>query len=204
MTSGVGDTVELSNSEFRALVTKAARGAGHPWGMAEEAGWAAEWLARRGLPAADWIAEWLSCPAGAETACPVALGLALGEAAGSDGPASLETGSVVAPMLVLPFVHRVALAWGADVELRWEAGAVTVTLDGEVRPPPAPGRVVGHLEVRCKQPAGADHAAPRGWAQRPRLSLSVLDRLEGLALRTTVPPSSRSRSDAGAGQTDND
>ena len=53
------EDVTLALSELRALIIKAARGAGLSWGMAEEAGWAAEWLARRGLPAADGATLWL-------------------------------------------------------------------------------------------------------------------------------------------------
>ena len=52
--------IDLAHSELRALVTKAARGAGLAWGLAEEAGWAADWLARRSLPAGDWAAIWLA------------------------------------------------------------------------------------------------------------------------------------------------
>ena len=77
----MADGIDLSHSELRSLITKAARGAGLAWGLAEEAGWAAEWLARRGFPAADWAAHWLSSAvAGGPT--PVALGAALAERLG--------------------------------------------------------------------------------------------------------------------------
>lgn len=40
----------VSLNEIEATVLKAARGAGYPWGLAEEAGAAARWLASHGLP----------------------------------------------------------------------------------------------------------------------------------------------------------
>jgi len=42
---------QLSFGELDALVLKAYRGAGFSWGMAQEAGRAASWLAQKGLPA---------------------------------------------------------------------------------------------------------------------------------------------------------
>ena len=46
---------ELSIGELDSLVFKAYRGAGFSWGMAQEAGFAASWLARHGLPAASYF-----------------------------------------------------------------------------------------------------------------------------------------------------
>ena len=46
---------DLSIGELEALVLKAYRGAGFSWGMAQEAGRAAAWLAHNGLPAACYF-----------------------------------------------------------------------------------------------------------------------------------------------------
>jgi len=57
--------VLCSLNEIRALAAKAARGAGLPWGVAEEAGHAAGWLEARGLAglaALDGALEALSAP----------------------------------------------------------------------------------------------------------------------------------------------
>ena len=40
----------FSLNEIEAIGKRAARGAGLPWGLAEEAGKAARWLTARGLP----------------------------------------------------------------------------------------------------------------------------------------------------------
>ena len=44
-----GNSARLSQNEIEQLCLKAARGAGMSWGLAEEAGFAAAWLAMRGL-----------------------------------------------------------------------------------------------------------------------------------------------------------
>ena len=51
--------VDASLNELEALARKAARGAGLPWGLAEDAGWAVRWLEARELPAATLLAHWL-------------------------------------------------------------------------------------------------------------------------------------------------
>lgn len=73
----MSETVNMALSEVRSLVTKAARGAGMNWGMAEEAGWAADWLARRAMPAAEWATLWLAkVLEGRPNAVEVGVGLA--------------------------------------------------------------------------------------------------------------------------------
>lgn len=61
-----------SLGEIEALARKAARGAGRSWGMAEEAGRAARWLAARGLPGPAALAALLIRTDGAAhaTLCP--------------------------------------------------------------------------------------------------------------------------------------
>ena len=49
-----------SLGEIRALAIKAARGAGMPWGMAEEAGFASHWLLQQGLPGTELLATLLT------------------------------------------------------------------------------------------------------------------------------------------------
>lgn len=160
-------------------MVKAARGAGRPWGIAEEAGWAAEWLARRGWPAAEAVSEWLAAPDDPD-ACPVALGLELAE--GSAPPAGpvrrVEVAAEApAPLLALPFLARAARAWGQDARLAWRNGSLEVSREGEV----------------AAQPGGRGLVGPG----RPRLDPGLIAALEVLALRTTVPSSDGSRGDAG-------
>lgn len=70
-------TRDLSLGEIEALVTKAARGAGYPWGLASEAGAAARRLTAGGAPGADHFAVFLAAAAEGAIAdeCPIRAGL---------------------------------------------------------------------------------------------------------------------------------
>jgi hypothetical protein len=57
--------VSRTLSEIRATATKAARGAGHDWGMAEEAGLATRVLESHDLPGVHVLARLLSGAGGA-------------------------------------------------------------------------------------------------------------------------------------------
>ena len=57
---------ELSIGELDSLVLKAYRGAGFSWGLSQDAGRAAAWMAMRGLPAAECFAELLQQTDGLE------------------------------------------------------------------------------------------------------------------------------------------
>lgn len=194
-------TVTLALSELRSLITKAARGAGLSWGQAEEAGWAAEWLARRGLPAADWATLWLASRIDGALS-PVEVGIFLAEEVAPDPVLSnreLPDG-LSAPGYLLPFLHRIAEA-GADVSIVSAPGLVArITSLGEVVFGPCwQSQSSGWRLIRAKA-AGCR----TGIAGRPTVSTSVLECLDGLALRTTVPRSDSSRRDAGSLGGDND
>ncbi|WP_333814316.1 DUF3726 domain-containing protein [Tabrizicola sp.] len=185
---------ELSNAEIRALAGKAARGAGHDWGTSEEAGWAAEWLSCRGLPVGEWLCAWLEDPLG--PGCPVAAGLALAEGGGPpEGPLRV-------PGLLLPFLHRLGAAQGASLTLRLEDGtSATVTSAGVVHLAGAFGSHSARLWIETAPPVGSDPAPAK---DRARLTDAQMACLNALALCCMVPPTARSRADAGAGQDDND
>lgn len=191
-------SIDMAHSEVRALVAKAARGAGLSWGLAEEAGWSADWLARRGMPAADWATRWLAV-AVEGGANPVEAGVALadrlGFGAGGFGPEALPDG-LVAPGYLLAFVHLVAARHG-PVEIVGTGGrVVSVDKDGSVRFGPGWSDRTSAWSIR---PAGDDART-----ERVAVSASVVECLEGLALRTTVPASDQSRRDAGSASADND
>lgn len=190
--------VTLALSELRALVTKAARGAGLSWGLAEEAGWAADWLARRGLPAADWATLWLQATINGQPG-PIEAGVALADRLACNlaslPPQALHDG-LPAPGYLLPFLHRIAQHHGA-IDLRANSGlAVRVPAKGEV--------VFGPLWATTTKGWSLLPAAAASPITRPCVSASVIDCLDGLGLRTTVPPSAQSRRDAGSVTDDND
>ncbi len=192
------ESIEMAHSELRNLVVKAARGAGLSWGMAEEAGWATEWLARRSLPAAHWAVSWLS-EAVDGNPHPVEIGARLIDRFASvEGPMQPELlpEDLPAPGFLLPFLHLIAMRRGAMEVTGGIGRAVLVQPDGSVSFGP-----------------GWSHAA-RGWwvamasgaeaSVHTVMPASISEYLELLALRTTVPSSSTSRRDAGSAMTDND
>lgn len=194
-------SVTLALSELRSLITKAARGAGLSWGQAEEAGWAAEWLARRGLPAADWATLWLAARMEGAVS-PVEVGVFLADdfaiapaICGKELPDGL-----VAPGYLLPFLHRIAEA-GFSVSIVSAVGPVArISSTGEVEFGPSWQPQSSGWRLSKSDDAGWK----AGTAGRPTVSTSVLECLEGLALRTTVPRSETSRRDAGSSGGDND
>lgn len=195
------ETVTLALSELRSLITKAARGAGLSWGQAEEAGWAAEWLARRELPAADWAVVWLAARVDGAVS-PVEVGASLADEFSSTSAIAGEAlpDGLAAPGYLLPFLHRIAQA-GSTLQIASKTGRVaSVTYAGDVAFGPFwQSHSDGwHL---CEAGDAPSRARP---AARPTVSRLALECLEALALRTTVPPSVTSRLDAGSTDGDND
>lgn len=195
--------IDMAMSELRALVTKAARGAGLGWGHAEEAGWAAEWLARRGLPAADWATLWLAhCVAGGQG--PVTIGAALADRfASADGPLPMEPlpDDLPAPGYLLPFLHLIARERGPVALCADGIAVATVDPDGGVAFGPGWAQASAGWSIA---PATEIPTTDATTTSRALVSASVIDCLDGLALRTTVPPSDASRRNAGAASSDND
>jgi hypothetical protein len=195
------ENATLALSELRSLISKAARGAGLSWGLAEEAGWAAEWLARRGMPAADWATAWLAARMDGAVS-PVEVGVSLADAF-ADAPAIIDKAlpdGLVAPGYLLPFLHRIAQA-GSTVTIAATPGQVArITSAGDVLFGPSWQMQSDGWHLSKAVDAGSQS----GTAGRPTVSSSVLECLEGLALRTTVPRSDTSRRDAGSSGGDND
>ena len=151
-----------SLSEIDAQCRKAARGAGCPWGLAEEAGKAARWLAARALSGPEALAALLDgprdCPcagagagAGAAAGASTGAGATAGTSAGAIGPScALRLGatlgdrieqlaagetvslSVAQPLLVLGQVGPAAAATGVVCTLEWEGVRASCGPDGLV------------------------------------------------------------------------
>ena len=126
----MSETVDMAHSEVRSLVTKAARGAGMSWGMAEEAGWAADWLARREMPAAEWATLWLAKVLEGRLNV-VEAGVMFADQRAAEGEpfdfAPLSD-DLFAPGFILPFIHLVAMRYGA-VEIASTSGRAAAGSD---------------------------------------------------------------------------
>ena len=102
-----------SLGEIGALATKAARGSGMDWGLADEAGYAVKWLQRRQLPGVAALCRYLSWRQAGEITiwpddtardghyCPIATGAAYGDGVFGD---EVQFARVRTPLLLTPFI----------------------------------------------------------------------------------------------------
>ena len=196
-------------------IRSAARGAGLPWGLADECGYAARWLLQRHLPLEPVLEaleqrQHLCAPdpdsqplCGGETdkvLCPFATGALLSDEAPRFARAGrCELSKTAWPVLLSPFVSGwrewVGLKWG-DAQLFLRQDEVWVSAQAEALVVSRAEHVIIQMG---KRPPGSAHRAdfsppaPVFW-----------QRLSRLAARTHVPSDEYSRRDAGAGLTDND
>lgn len=213
----------LSRNEVETLCLKAARGAGMPWGLAEEAGFAAGWLAARSIdgPAA-LLAHLAARPAGGgaltisgriwaaqdgRALCPITAGASLDDHAGLPegvSAAPVMVGALRHPVLAVPHLARIAKAINAAIEIGWNGEKAIISADGEVDP--ATLTALSKLQeaqvvlVTCR----AEHKIAPPAPDMCPLSAETLAGLNALSMRTTVPASETSRRGAGAMVSDND
>jgi Protein of unknown function (DUF3726) len=221
--------IDASLNEVESLAAKAARGAGLSWGLAEETGRAARWLASCDLPWAsslvDLLAEHstLERPAievpgtlgafGHLPMSPLLAGSYLADAGPRPGPLALY--GVAHPMWLLPFAAQVAATGGAAMTLTicWsdcDRHVVTVwPQGGHVGSDPQ----VLHEVLEDKiiwapiRPAAGSVIEGLFLPRSFRSSIRYVDwqALEVLGARTYVPSTVASRTmGAGAGLTDTD
>ena len=210
---------DLSLSEINALCTKAARGAGYSWGMAQEAGFAAKWLCLRNVAGADHVAclleqlkgedprtlapapedGALSVPGG--RVCSLALGCLISDRPDLVlGQASLTCPGVVQPVLLLPFLAGLAEG-STQVELTFDETGILVQCGSVISDKPLPaGNCVTAISIRKSADAQMRADVVR---EQPHLSVSEpsFELLNEFADKTYVPESALSR-ERGAGGAD--
>lgn len=211
----VSASSSFSSNEIEQLCLKAARGAGLSWGLAEEAGVAAAWLVSQGIDGPEILLHLLrlgplagpTLPWRAQSLlqCPIRLGASLCDHA--DLPQTdlamreIELGFVAMPLLLLPFLSRMAGSKHNSIELHG-AGPRIILQSGESAVTIAQGTPIAsqaHLRIS----RGAEQ--PKKAALRHfTLSLTTIDALNIFAMRTTVPASEASRAGAGASDRDID
>ncbi len=187
--------VQRSLSEIRATCTRAARGAGCSWGMAEEAGLAVRQLEAHGLPGVAALAMMLDAPR--RCACSGGkysddCGLArMAELSDAPPARDLRQGRVAGPLLlVAPFLGR-AEGW----RIAWLGGAVHTGPDGAAMTGAPPPAVAESLSIAHADPPA--QLTPPDWRSRA-VPAAAWARLEEFAARTLVPESDASRA-GGAG-----
>ncbi len=194
-----------SLNEVESIAWKAARGAGYPWGIAEEAASAMRWLAGRGIdgcPALasllertdgsnldDWSPEpgriW-SAPGG--VLCPLMAGAALSDHARQLQQCAREFGQMASPVLFLPFAGWAAATVGANLQVTWPGGSSFTDGDG-LALQGDPGWDLGGVMVAVS--GEMLEARPR--ASRAFPDPSAWDRLGEFARRVHAPASEASR-----------
>lgn len=222
LTDGNAPAVRYTLAEIEALSRKAARGAGLDWGLAEEAGKAARWLASIGLPGPADLRRLLIrndgqpfealCPVETQglwhafsgELCPLIAGAALVDRAEQLGtPDGVRLGAISLPILTLPFVARAAIRMKCELEASWPGVRVVIHSGGviiEAEDNALSADAASEMTVRAAKPIAGRIVSPSDVSRAvDASSWAVLTRL---AHRTLVPASTASR--AGAGGRDND
>ncbi len=204
-------TLDLSLSEFTALVAKAFRGAGYPWGLANDGAYAARVLAQHRWPAAEIVARLLTeadrygvnalavdAALAVDTTlidaplCPVCLGAALadlGDSAVSHAASLMDSRPVLEPVLLTPWLTNCQIAWGEG-----EAAISDAGIEGTgTMPSGAAAITVTALDDTTTTPPVAARAT------RAPVEQATYELLLELAGRTYAPATEESRN-AGAGE----
>ncbi len=208
----------LSLNEIEATAKKAARGAGYPWGLAEEAGKATRWLCSRELDGCAALAALLNRMDGTDIAdrspapgdaawsaaggslCPLATGAAISDCAHEISAREMRLGEIAKPILLAPFAASVAQQVGTTVQVKFPQSEFStdgerISLNG--RPP----KVTPWASVAVG--GSVDH--PTGRCQRADPNANDWKTLTTFAHRTYAPATEESRiKGAGAGLSDND
>lgn len=213
----------FSLNEIEAMSKRAARGAGLPWGLCEEAAKGTRWLASFGLPGPALLADLLElndrlppvdlspislsgdwrAPAGRLS--PLIAGSAMSDSAmRMDQGDTITMVNVSFPLLVVPFASGAALRLQGAVTVEW--GDVHLTTDGLNLSIQGP---IEALETDLTDKlccfASAGMTAPKAPVVRGTLDSDVAARLNAFAHRTYAPATEQSRLlGAGAGLSDND
>ncbi|GGA19930.1 DUF3726 domain-containing protein [Neptunicoccus cionae] len=217
----------LSCNEAAALCTKAARGVGMSWGMAEEAGFAASWLVSHGidgptqlrshLEQADGL-EWEDlCPAvtpGAwqnakgQAACPIILGATLCDYADlPEGPApdcEISLGTVNSPILLVPFLSELGRKNDLSFMLCWDGGQLRIDGTETWLSAAEKSLSVAKLALTLAVDSTPCHQPCPNETPNAQTTAATVAALANFAMRTTVPATEESRAGAGSTLSDND
>ena len=198
--------IDASLNEVEGLAAKAARGAGLPWGLCDDTGKCARWLASNGCDWAPSLLALLSAPVRDHTLSPIMIGSHLADL----GLAMQSVGPIDHPLWLLPPAAQIARGSGQAMRVSWDGIVIDVW--------PFGGTMVGPLHALYRarvpivqlapvQPGAGDARPPVAFERTTRSSIGLATwrALEALGAHTYVPASAQSRSKgAGAGLTDND
>jgi hypothetical protein len=204
-------------NEVEAMAKRATRGAGYPWGLAEEAAKATRWLCARRQDGCGELAALLEAgfaksmrahtPAvldgnwqGQATLCPLTCGATLSDLAARVAKEPVILHDLAQPALILPFAAYVSRKTGGCVTIICDAtSAVTDGHDLSMANP-----FPNHSATVIVQNGGTISGPPTP-ASRATPTADVWTTLNRFAHRTYAPATEQSRLlGAGAGLSDND
>ena len=207
-----------SLNETELLAKRAARGAGHCWGLAAEAARATRWLCARDIDGVAQLAlllrldfaarpqrhrpRRLDAPwQGDDTLCPIMTGCLLSDCASTlPRRNDIHIAALAAPALLLPFAANAARILGDCISV--SAGGMHAVISAtELSASHAFPEQTGAIRIRL----GGTPANPRRHQSRATPSPDAWELLEHLAHKTYAPATEQSRLlGAGAGLLDND
>ncbi|MEM7653907.1 MAG: DUF3726 domain-containing protein [Pseudomonadota bacterium] len=213
--------MSLSLNEVEALAKKATRGAGYPWGLAEDAGKAVRWLYSRDVEASAALASVLResaayglrdrtprlsgtppslWTAAGNSLCPIVCGTALSDLAIVLDDAELSLQNVACPILLAPFAGLAAGHLDRTVSLIWGESVVTtdsrvLSVEGEISTQTATVTVTTGMPLTSPQPVRT----------RANVPADILALLDQFAAQTLAPATEESRlKGAGSSLSDNE
>ena len=203
---------KYSLAEIDTQCRKATRGAGYSWGLAEEAGKAVRWLSARGLPGPQALAGLLSdhdgkdyaqikplhtescLVAAAGTLCPIITGALLSDQALEYAKASsLSCGAVAWPLLLLPFLARLAEIADIQLETSWSDLEIRLGPKGISMSGPEPTYLTARTEQLIIHSAAHAHALRRVSICNCAVPAPTWQILDKYAARTYAPATEASR-----------
>lgn len=216
-------STELTLAEVESYLRKCARAIGLEWGIAEEAGKSARWLAAFDLPGpeltlahlqsienSDYTARVPDCGLSPWSApggelCPIITGAALADRAALllEGQ-TIRLGKTAYPLLLVATLGQAARFHDCVITTRWKSASVSsfafdIAIDGDAD------------DIQCAQTDAVECFVETGVQPQRRASTlaysiddTIYKSIDALAFQTYVPASEESRAGAGAGLTDND
>lgn len=210
--------MNLSLNEVEATAKRAARGAGYPWGLAEEAAKSTRWLCAHGIDGCGVLARVLTrfdqsdrakCApqireaiwdATGDALCPLTTGAAISDRAADLRTGNIQLGRVAEPLMLLPFVAQSASQLETTVSISW-SGFVATTDGARLSTNGEPGAIAGQATIQIN---GEVSECVR-LHTRAEPGSGTLGTLGKFSHRTYAPATEESRLlGAGAGLSDND
>lgn len=216
-------TCYLTLSETESCLRKVARACGLDWGIAEEAGKAARWLAAFKLPGPETMYRHLRDLRGLDYAnfapncefepwqarggilCPVVAGAALADLSATmlDGQPK-KLGRTAYPLLLAPALGQAARFHQTAFIVCWAGVRLECYADGLTISGKPEQLVVTEVQNVCCCREDIDNPELKPASGAYALDDDLFKRIDALAFKTYVPASEQSRAGAGAGLTDND